>query len=56
MVLCLSLSHFEFIFVHGVRACSIFVDLHAAVPGLSAPFAKETVFFLFYVLASFVED
>ena len=26
-----SLSHFEFIFVHGVRMCSNFIDLHAAV-------------------------
>ena len=26
-----SLSHFEFIFVHGVKVCSNFIDLHAAV-------------------------
>ena len=26
-----SISHFEFIFVHGVRVCSNFTDLHAAV-------------------------
>ena len=26
-----SLSHFEFIYVHGVRVCSSFVDLRAAV-------------------------
>ena len=26
-----SLSHFEFIFVHGVRVCSNITDLHAAV-------------------------
>ena len=34
MVSCLifkSLSHLEFIFVHGVRVCSRFIDLHAAV-------------------------
>ena len=34
MVSCLilkSLSHFEFIFVHGVKVCSSFIDLHAAV-------------------------
>ena len=34
MVLCLmfkSLSHFEFIFVHDVRVCSNFIDLHVAV-------------------------
>ena len=26
-----SFSHFEFIFVHGVRVCSSFIDLHAGV-------------------------
>ena len=26
-----SLSHFEFIFVHGVRLCSGFIDLHAVL-------------------------
>ena len=26
-----SFSHFEFIFVHGVRVCSNFIALHAAV-------------------------
>jgi len=26
-----SLSHFEFIFVHDVRVCSNFIDLHTAV-------------------------
>ena len=26
-----SFSHFEFILVHGVRVCSSFIDLHAAV-------------------------
>uniref|UniRef100_A0A8D1H8D3 Uncharacterized protein n=1 Tax=Sus scrofa TaxID=9823 RepID=A0A8D1H8D3_PIG len=34
MVSCLtfkSLNNFEFIFVHGVRVCSSFTDLHAAV-------------------------
>ena len=34
MVSCLifkSLSHFEFIFMHGVRVCSSFIDLHVAV-------------------------
>ena len=28
---CDSLSHFEFIFMHGVRVCSNFIDLLAAV-------------------------
>ena len=34
MVSCLtfkSLSQFEFIFVHGMRVCSNFTDLHAAI-------------------------
>ena len=34
MVTCLifkSLSHFKFIFVDGVKECSNFIDLHAAV-------------------------
>ena len=34
MVSCLlfqSVSHLEFILVHGVRVCSRFIDLHAAV-------------------------
>ena len=34
MVSCLtfkSLSHFEFIFVHGMKVCSSFIDLHAVV-------------------------
>jgi len=34
MVSCLifkSLSHFEFVFMHGVRVCYSFIDLHAAV-------------------------
>ena len=38
MVSCLiikSFSHFEFIFVHGVRVCSSFIDLHVAVSSAS---------------------
>ena len=31
MSLCKSLSQFEFIFMHGVRVCSSFTDLHAAL-------------------------
>ena len=30
-ILCLSLSYFEYIFVHGVRVCSNFIDLYTAV-------------------------
>ena len=47
MVSCLmfnSLSHFEFIFVHGVRVCFSFTTCSCAV--FPAPLAKET-FFLF---------
>ena len=51
----MSLGHFEFIFVHGVRVCSSFIDLYAAVQ-FSAPLAEETVFFPFYILVSFVKD
>ena len=29
-----SLSHFEFIFVHGVRVCSSFIALHSAVQSI----------------------
>ena len=59
MVSCLmfkSLSHFEFIFVHGVRVCSSYIDLHAAVQFSQHHFAEETVFSPFYILAPYVED
>ena len=59
MVSCLMfkfLSHFEFTIVYDVRVCSSFIDLHAAVQTLPAPFVEEIVFFPFYLLASFVED
>ena len=58
MVSCLafnSLSHFEFIFVHGERVCSSFIDLHAA-SRFRAILTDKTVCFPFYVLASFVKD
>ena len=51
-----SLSHFEFIFVHGVRVCSSFSDLYEAASFSSNTSAEKTVFFPFYILASFVED
>ena len=41
-------SHFEFIFVHGVRVCSSSV--------FQAPLAEEIIFFPFYILAFFVEE
>ena len=59
MVSCLvfqSLSHSEFIFVHGVMVCSSFIDLQAAVLFFPALHAGETVFFPFSSLASFVKD
>ena len=42
-----SFSHFEFIFVYGVRECPDFANLHVSVP-----LAEETVFYMF---TSFVE-
>jgi len=36
-----SSSHFEFIFVHGVRICSSFIDLHAAVQFSQHPLLKR---------------
>ena len=47
MVSCLmfkSLSHSEFIFVHGVRMCSNFTDLHAAVQLSQHPLLKRLFF------------
>ena len=58
MVSCLivkSLSHFEFIFVYGVRASSNFTDLHAAGQ-LSQRDLLKRLFPPLYILASFVED
>ena len=51
-----SLSHFEFIFVDGVRVCSDFMDLHVAVH-LSEHHLLKTVFSPCFILASlaFVE-
>ena len=47
MVSCLvfkSLSHFEFIFVYGVKVCSNFTDLFVAVQLFQHHWAEETVF------------
>ena len=49
-----SFSHFKFIFVHGVRVCSSFIDLHAAVQ-ISQHHLLERIF-PFYIPASFVKD
>ena len=41
-----SLSHFEFIFVHGVRVCSNFIDLPATVQLSQYRLPKMFLFFL----------
>jgi len=53
MVSCLtfkSLSHFEFILVHGVRVCSSYSDLHAAVQVSQKYFLKRLFFSHFMFL------
>ena len=40
-----SLSNFEFIFVHGVRVCSSFIDLHVPVQFFQHHLLKKTVLF-----------
>ena len=50
-----SLSHFEFIFVSGVKMCSNSIDLHVAIPTFLTPLAEETIFSPLYILASFVK-
>ena len=55
MVSCLtfkSFSHFEFIFVHGVRVCSSFIDLHAAVQFSQQCLLKRLSFSHFIFLLS----
>ena len=39
-----SLSHFEFVFVYGVRECSNFIDLHVAVQFSQCHFLKRLSF------------
>uniref|UniRef100_A0A8C3WBK7 Secreted protein n=1 Tax=Catagonus wagneri TaxID=51154 RepID=A0A8C3WBK7_9CETA len=39
-----SFNHLEFIFVHGVRVCSSFIDLHAAVQVSQQSFLKRLSF------------
>ena len=62
MVLCLVfhlLSHFDFIFIYGVRVSSTFIGLHVAVQlsqVVPRPLAEEAAFFPLYILASFIED
>ena len=52
----MSLIHFEFIFVYGVRECSNFILLHVAVQFPQHHLLKRLSFFHYYVLASFVID
>ena len=51
-----SLSHLEFIFVHGERVCSILTNLHAftdfCMSNFPTPLAEETFSFPLYILAS----
>ena len=59
MVSCLifkSFSHFEFILVHGMRGCVLVSLICMQLSGFPAMLAEKTVFFPFYVLASFVKD
>ena len=52
----ISLIHFEFIFVYGIRKCSSFILLQVVDQFSQAPLVKEVVFFPLYILASFVKD
>ena len=45
-----SFSHFEFIFGHGVRVCSSFIDLHAAVHVSQQYLLKRLSFSHFMIL------
>ena len=45
-----SLSHFEFIFVYGMRECSNFIDLHVAVQLSQHHFLKRLKSFIMYTL------
>ena len=44
-----SLSHFECIFVHGMRVCSKFIGLHAAVQLCQHHLLEETVFHFIFL-------
>ena len=59
MVSCLtfkSLSHFEFIFLCSMRACSNFTDLYATVQLSQHHLLKRQSFSPLYIFASLVED
>ena len=51
-----TLSHFEFIFVHGGKVSSSFVDVHAAEQFSQHHLLKRLPFSPFYVLTFFVKD
>ena len=53
-----SLTHFEFIFVYGVRKCSSFILLQVVDQFSHHHLLKKPLlyFFSLYILASFVED
>ena len=51
-----SLIHFEFIFVYGVRECSNFILLHAALQFSQHHLLKTLVFYPLYSVASFAVD
>ena len=52
-VLCLSLSHFEFVFLYSKRGCSNFIDLHVTVQ-LSPHFLQHLLFVHFLMMTSSV--
>ena len=45
-----SLSHFEFIFVYGLKECSNFIDFHVAIQ-LAQNHLPEIIFSPLYILA-----
>ena len=51
-----SLIYFEFIFVYGVRKCSNFILLHAAVQFSQHHLLKRLSLPPLYILASFVKN
>ena len=57
MVSCLifkSLSHFEFILVHGVRVCSSFLDLHFPAPLAEEIFSHFILFIIIFIIFVFL--
>ena len=48
----MSLSHFEFIFLHGVRVCSNIIDFHAVIQQSQYHLLKTLSYFHFIVFPS----